>query len=385
MKRHIDQEKEVLRTWVEIDRAAARANIKAFRTVLPKGMPILGIVKSNAYGHGLVDWSVLLQELKIDWLGVDSLVEAETLRKHGVTVPILVLGYTLPALLPLARTRHVALTISSFEQLEHVVQLPRSSSPLRIHIKVDTGMHRQGFLREDAPKLLAILTQKDMRGRFVVEGLYTHFAKAKDPRDKDMTKRQIAEFEEWCTLFAKHGIEPIAHAGATSGALLFPAAHGDMVRIGAGLYGVWPSRDTERAKVKQMTLRPALSWRALVSEVKTVKKGERVGYDSTELLHRDTVIAIVPVGYWHGFSRALSGKARVLIHGKFARVLGRVSMNMITVDVTDIPRVLVGDTVTLIGRDGKESVSADELAALSGTTHYEFLTRLNPLMKRFIV
>ncbi len=385
MKRHIDQEKEVLRTWIEIDRVAARSNIKAFRAALPKGMPILGIVKSNAYGHGLVDWSMILQEAKIDWLGVDSLVEAETLRKRGVKVPILVLGYTLPALLSRARTRRVALTISSFEQLEHIARLPRSSSPLRIHIKVDTGMHRQGFLCKDAPKLLALLAEKDMKGRFVVEGLYTHFAKAKDPRDRDMTKRQITEFEEWRALFAQYGMKPIVHAGATSGALLFPASHGDMVRIGAGLYGIWPSRDTERAKGKQMTLRPALSWCALVSEVKTVKKGERVGYDGTELLHRDTVIAIVPVGYWHGFSRALSGRARVLIHGKFARVLGRVSMNMITVDVTDIPRVAVGDVVTLIGRDGKESILADELAALSGTTHYEFLTRLNPLMKKFFV
>ncbi len=385
MKDKFQKEKEVLRTWIDIDTKAIAHNINVMRKEVARTVLFQAVVKSNAYGHGLVDWSKTVERLGMNWLGVDSYVEGETLRSSGVRIPILVLGYTLPALLLPARKAGIAITLSDFEQLEALAVLPRSKDPLRVHLKVDTGMHRQGFQLSDQERLLPLLVGLQKKGGVVIEGLYTHFAKAKDPKDRDAFHRQLHEFETWHDALHSVGIHPLTHASATGGALLFPKAHFDMVRIGIGMYGLWPSRETERHRSTALSLRPALSWRAMVSEVKMVKKGERVGYDLTELLQRDTAIAIIPVGYWHGFPRALSGKGRVLIHGRSARVLGRVSMNMIVVDVTDVPRVKVGDTATLIGKDRSEAIGAGELASLSGTTHYEILTRLNPLMKKFYV
>lgn len=383
MNGKFEKEKEVLRTWVDIDTKATARNLRLLRKEVGPKVRTLAVVKSNAYGHGLVEWSKTVERMGMDWLGVDSFVEGETLRKAGVRIPVLVLGYTLPALLLPARKAGITLTLSDFAQLDALGALPRSKTPLRVHLKVDTGMHRQGFQLSDKERLLPLLSQALTKGGFVVEGLYTHFAKTKDPHDRDAFHRQLHEFETWQAALLSIGIHPLTHASATGGALLFPKAHFDMVRVGIGMYGLWPSGETQRHRGKTVTLTPALSWRAMVSEVKVVKKGERIGYDLTELLLRDTTIAIIPVGYWHGYPRALSGKGRVLIHGCSARVLGRVSMNMIVVDVTDIPRVRVGDVATLIGKDKKETILAGELATLSGTTHYEILTRMNPLMKKF--
>jgi len=337
-------------------------------------------VKSNAYGHNLLEYAKELEMLGIDWLGVDSITEGLALRKAGIKKPILVLGYTLPTMLREARAKNIAVTISNFEILEEVLKLPKSKTPLHIHIKVDTGMHRQGFQLGDLTGLLSQLGSST--SKLSVEGLYTHFAEAKNPRSGDNTRRQIGEFEIWIKAFHDAGFAPLIHAGATGGALLYPRAHYDMVRVGIGLYGIWPSREARQALTNTTTLRPVLSWRAVVSEVKQVRKGERVGYDFTDLLTKDSVLAIIPIGYWHGFPRALSSKGRVLIHGKTARVVGRVSMDMIVVDVTDIPKVHSGDIATLVGRDKKEEIHAEELAQFSATTPYEILTRLNPLMKK---
>jgi len=379
MKKNFDETKR-LRTWIEIDQKAVAHNYRIFRKVIGKKVELLGVVKSNAYGHNLLEYAKELEMLGIDWLGVDSITEGLALRKAGIKKPILVLGYTLPTMLREARAKNIAVTISNFEILEEVLKLPKSKTPLHIHIKVDTGMHRQGFQLGDLTGLLSQLGSST--SKLSVEGLYTHFAEAKNPRSGDNTRRQIGEFEIWIKAFHDAGFAPLIHAGATGGALLYPRAHYDMVRVGIGLYGIWPSREARQALTNTTTLRPVLSWRAVVSEVKQVRKGERVGYDFTDLLTKDSVLAIIPIGYWHGFPRALSSKGRVLIHGKTARVVGRVSMDMIVVDVTDIPKVHSGDIATLVGRDKKEEIHAEELAQFSATTPYEILTRLNPLMKK---
>ena len=371
-----------LRTWIEIDKAAIAHNYRVFRKLIGKKTKFLAVVKSNAYGHNLLEFAPEMERLGAGWLGVDSLMEAFAVRRLGVKLPVLVLGSTLPKLFPEARIKRISITVSNFDQLKNVLVLPRGKEPLKLHIKVDTGMHRQGFQLHEAERLLAML-KKNKPGQFLAEGLYTHFAEAKDPRTSDSTKRQISEFREWVKKFRDAGFNLIIHAAATGGAMLYPEAHFDMVRIGIGNYGLWPSSEAERHLGKKITLRPVLSWKAVVSEVKQVKKGERVGYDLTERLMRDSAIAVVPVGYWHGVPRLLSSKGRVLIKGKTARIVGRVSMDMIVVDITDIPKVKAGDEATLIGRSGKEEIKAGEIAAFAGTTHYEIVTRLNPLIKKF--
>lgn len=373
---------DLLRTWIEIDIKAIAKNYRVFRKLIGKKTMLMSVVKSNAYGHNIHEFAPEMVKLGVDWLGVDSITEAIALRKNGVKIPILVLGFTLPALYVEAKKYGISITLSSFAQLKEVVKLKPSKATLRVHVKVDTGMHRQGFQMIDAQKLLSELARTPL-GIFRVEGLYTHFAEAKNPRNGDVTKRQIAEFEKWKELFYEAGHDPICHAAATGGAMLYLNAHFDMVRIGIGCYGLWPSDEAKYHLSRAVTLHPVLSWKAVVSEVKEVKKGERIGYDSTAMLRRDSKLAVIPVGYWHGIPRLLSSKGRVLIRGKSAGIVGRVSMDMIVVDVTDIPKVAMGDEVVLIGKQQKEMIEASEIAQYAATTHYEVATRLNPLIKRF--
>lgn len=368
-----------LRTWVEIDTKAIRANYRTLRKTIPKSVKMLGVVKSNAYGHCIVDFARELERCGIDWLAVDSLVEALALRKAKIKVPILVLGYTLPEMFAKMVGKNIHLTISSMDGLRDLLKSPQAKK-IPIHIKVDTGMHRQGFLIEEQNALSKLLQGKMKEVK--VAGLYTHFAIAKNSAQTTFTGIQHGEFVKWRTFFTELGFSPLVHAGATGGTLTFPKAHFDMVRFGIGLYGAWPSDEVRKEFERTLPFKPVLSWKTIVSEVKTISSGSGVGYDLTHRVQRPTAIAVCPVGYWHGYPRALSNKAEVLVRGKRAPVLGRVSMDMIVIDVTDIPSVRMGDEVVLIGKSGKEEVSADLLAHLSGTTAYEILTRLNPLMKR---
>lgn len=375
-------ERNGLRTWVEISRSALAHNLRAFRRILPSDCRIMAVAKSNAYGHGLYDYVPLLEGLGVDAVGVDSIVEAVTLRKKGVAKPILVMGFTLPSRFGDAARNGVALTVSSFEGLRALASAG-DGRKIRVHIKVDTGMHRQGFLPAQLPGVLRSLESRP--GRFEVEGLYTHFAAAKDPGRRAATRGQIAEFEAAAAAFAREGFRPVRHASATAGVLNYPEAHYDMVRLGIGLMGHWPSAATRRAWEDRISLRPALSWRTIIAETKLLPAGASLGYDLTERLARDSKVGICPVGYWHGYPLALSGKGQILVRGRKVRVLGRVSMDMLVIDLTDAAGAKAGDTVTLIGRDRGETVDAEAMARQAGTTVYELLTRLNPLLRKIPV
>lgn len=376
----MSKETKGLRTWIEVSRKAIARNYRVFRSRIGKRVKLMAVVKSNAYGHGLLPFAQEMDKLGADWLGVDSMVEALALRKAGVTTHILVLGFTLSEWLEEAAAHDISVAVSDFEHLKAVMRL-RASKPLRVHIKTDTGMHRQGFQLKDMKRVLALITSQAFRRSSALEGLFTHFAAAKNPALPQYTLRQIDEFATWRTAFKHKKLSFISHASATSGTLLFPQAHFDMVRIGIGLYGLWPSAEARAHLKDSVHLVPVLSWKAVVSEVKRVPKGEKIGYDCTETLSRDSVIAIIPVGYWHGYSRKLSSIGRAIIRGKQCRVLGRVSMDMLIVDATGVS-AKVGDEVALIGSQGRETVSAVDMAGLDDTSHYETVTRLNPLMRR---
>jgi alanine racemase len=278
-----------------------------------------------------------------------------------------------------AVSKKISLTASSFEFLESCLEFGLSKQ-VTIHIKVDTGLHRQGFSESDIEKLIKfLLANKD---KFDVEGLYTHFAKAKDPNDKTYTLGQIKSFSHWIDSFKKAGFYPIIHASATAGMFVYPETRYHLVRSGAGLYGIWPSDMVKKAFEKNIKLEPVLSWRTIISETKKLPGGSGISYDLTETLTRDSTVAVCPVGYWHGFPRSLSSSGEVLVNGVRAKVLGRVAMDMIIIDVTGIPDVKTGTVVTLIGTDGEEKISAEEVAERAGTTSYEILTRLNPLIQK---
>ena len=373
------KDRQGLRTWIEIDRKAIRHNFEVFRNLISKRTKLMAVVKSNAYGHGLIDFSKEMEKLGADFLGVDSMTEARALRREGIKLPILVLGYTMPELFKEAARDDISLAVSTFETL-NAISKAGLSQPLKIHIKVDTGMHRQGFLPEDRQKVLVKL--KARSSKLEVEGLFTHFASAKNPAFPKDTRDQLAEFRKWTDAFKKAGLQPIVHAAATGGAMLFPQSHFDMVRIGIGLYGLWPAPEVREHLKERIALRPALIWKSLVTEIKKLPAGSRIGYDLTEELWQDSIVAIVPVGYWHGYSRMLSSIGRVMLKGKECRVLGRVSMDMITIDISSVKNPKVEDEVIVMGGDDSLPVSATGIARSLDASWYEVVTRLNPLIKR---
>ena len=366
-----------LRTWIEIDTKAIRHNYQIFRSLIPKKCKLLAVVKSNAYGHGLIDFAKTMEALGADYLGVDSIMEGLTLRKNRIKKPILVLGYTLPEMISAAVKNNIEISVSSFETLKFLQK--NNFKNLKIHIKVDTGMGRHGFLPYEMKKVLIEI--KKLKNVAII-GLFTHFASAKDPKNPAYTKKQIAIFEKWKENFESVGYKIITHASATSGTLIFPEAHFDMVRVGIGLYGIWPSKESQFSFHKKFSLQPVLSWKTIVAEVKHLPKGSTIGYDSTEILQKKSTIAIIPIGYWHGYPRALSGIGKVLIRGKKCKILGRVCMDIVIIDATDVKNIKAGDEVVLIGTSGKEKITADDIAILLDASPYEILTRINPLIKR---
>lgn len=371
-----------LRTWVEIDKHALHKNVARFLKLIGPKKILMAVIKSNAYGHGIFETARILDSFtpfsRRGWFGVDSCVEGIHLRERGVQRPILVLGHTPPVNIDEATRKNIILTVSNFEILDAIA---RAREKPTVHIKIDTGMHRQGFLPRQIPRLIRLLNRYGL----TPAGIYTHFASAKDSAYPTYTAMQFSTFRDVLGRFQKAGFKKcVTHAAASGGALLFPDTHADLVRVGMSLYGYHPSMES-RIKNPQFRLCPVLSWKTIVSELKEIPKNSYVGYDLTERVARKTRIAVLPIGYWHGYDRGLSSVGEVLLRGKRAKLIGRVSMDMIVVDTTDIPGVRVGDEAVLIGRQGKEALWADEVSEKISTTPYEFLTRINPRIKRVVV
>jgi len=369
------------RTWVEISSKAARRDYETFRKLIGPKVKIWSVVKSNAYGHGLMAFSKVMADTGTDGFCVDSVVEGLRLRKEGIKKPILVLGPTLGNRLGEAAVNDITISISNFDALKALAKI---KTPPEFHVKIDTGMHRQGFYLNDLPRAIKFLKNRNHNLKPALEGIYTHFASAKDINYPTFTDGQFVKFQKAVKLFERAGFKNLVrHCAATGAALINKKYHLDAVRLGIGLYGLWPSRELEVQLASRIHLQPVLSWRAVISEIKNLKVEDYVGYDLVERASRDTKMAVIPIGYWHGYPRSLSSIGEVIVNGRRSKVLGRVSMDLLTVDVGGI-RCKVGDAATLIGRDGGAEISASEIAQKSGTTHYEFLTRLNPLMERIV-
>jgi alanine racemase len=361
------------KVWLEVSKAAVRKNVRAFRTLLDKKTQLYAVVKSNAYGHGLMQFSVIADKAGVDGFCVDSVVEGAKLRTHGIEKPILVLGYTLPALYAVAAEHSITVTISNQDAL---TAWSKASTKPQFHLKIDTGMHRQGFQQLEIEGLLKKIRNSELGTRNYLKGVYTHFAMAKNGEDKTFTENQLSVFKDIYVLFEKAGFDSlICHASATGGTLLGKEFHMDMVRVGIGLYGIWPSAELEGQLGKKITLTQALSLHSVISELKEIKKGEVVGYDCTERVARDTRLAIIPIGYWHGIPRAASSIGSVRIGVHTARIVGRVSMDMVVVDVTDIP-CKIGVEVYILPLELARSISASP---------YEVITRINPLIHKVLV
>ncbi|MBI5730223.1 MAG: alanine racemase [Ignavibacteriales bacterium] len=366
---------EIIRpTRLEIDLnilADNYAKIKKF--VAPaKMMPIL---KANAYGHGLVRVAQLMQELKTDYLGVAVLEEGILLREQGITIPILVLGGIWGNQIPLFLKHDLTITASSIGKLNQIDEFAaQMKTKAKVHLKIDTGMERIGVHYYTAEKFLeAAVKCKNIR----IDGIYSHLANSEE-RDTSYTLTQLERFQEVLRFFEKHSIEiPLRHI-ANSGAILqMPEANLDMVRPGILLYGVYPSNEVE----KTIFVQPALTWKSLVVYFKIIKAGHPVGYGLTWKPEHDIRAVTVPLGYGDGYFRSMSHKAEVLIRGKRYPVVGSISMDQIVVNIEN-DSAFNGDEVILIGQEGSNKITVEELAEWAETIPYEILTNINTRVPR---
>ncbi|MBI4917761.1 MAG: alanine racemase [Acidobacteria bacterium] len=377
-----------LTTWIEVSAAALRNNLQLFRSLLTPGTALLAVVKANGYGHGLEHVARTCAGAGVEMLGVHGAAEVLALRRAGLELPVLVMGYLTATQVEQVVDPGVHVLVSSRRVLDVLgAHAARHGSSLAVHLKVDTGTHRQGVTPDEAVHLAREATRLGLR----VAGVATHFANIEDTTDHSYARGQLDRFRAAVAAVEEAvGPVPHVHAACSAAALLFREADFSMARVGISLYGHWPSKETHLSWLLAhgrdgVKLEPALSWRVVVGQVKDVPRGSPIGYGLTFRPTRASRIAVLPVGYADGYPRSLSNRASVLLRGCRAPVVGRVCMDIVMVDVTDVPGVAEGDVATLIGRDGEEWVTAEELAELAGTINYEVLARLSPDVPRFLV
>ena len=358
-------------TWVDVDLDAIAHNVRALSF---EGSEVMAVVKADAYGHGDVAVARAAIEAGATWLGVALVEEGLGLRSAGIGAPVLVLSECPPGAEVAAVSAGLTLTLCSDGGLSRLAAVvPTMHEPIGVHVKVDTGMHRVGVWPPDAT---AGFTERTIAAGLVLDGLWTHLACADS--DEVTTKRQLALFFETVEQVRRAGNAPrLLHAANTAGAVGFPDARLDLVRMGIGIYGVAPAPGVGT----EFGLRPALTWRSAVAFVKRLTAGTRVSYGHHDELTRDAWVATVPVGYADGYPRMLSSRADVLIGGRRCRVVGSVTMDQVIVDCGDLepgPE----DEVVLLGAQGSENVTAWELAGHAGTIAYEVLARIGARVPR---
>jgi alanine racemase len=377
-----------LLSWVEVDAKAIRNNVVEFRRRLGAGPKLGAVVKSNAYGHGMIEVARIALDAGADWLCVNNVREGASLRSAGLAAPVLVMGYVpLDELADVvaAGLQPVVYNVETLDRLNALASASGKTVP--VHMKVETGTHRQGVLERDVPAFVRRIAEAPA---LTLAGVSTHFANIEDTTNHDFAESQIAAYARIAGTVATHYPEPfVRHTACSAAVLLFNRTHLELARIGISLYGLWPSKETyvsclERGK-PSLELMPALAWKTRIAQVKDVPEGGYVGYGLTWRATRPTRIAVLPVGYYEGYDRELSGLAHVLIRGRRAPVRGRVCMNMCMVDVTDIPGAVLEDEVVLLGRQGDERVTAEQFAAWCGTITYEIVSRIHPSLPRIVV
>lgn len=369
---------EYLRCYAPVSLQAIGHNIGEVRMRLAPGVKLMAVIKADAYGHGACRVGKYL-ESKVDYFAVATLEEALELRESGITRPILILSYISPSQYPELVEHNITQTIDSPEQADALeAAAARAGVRARIHIAVDTGMTRIGFqvTEEEADRVARIAQLPHLE----MEGIFTHFSCA-DQEDKTYCGMQLEKFERMCRYLEERKVKiPIRHICNSAGIMEFDGYRFDMVRSGIVTYGLYPSEEVQKDR---LNLIPAMEWKAHVIHVKDVEAGVSVGYGATYTTSRPvTRIATVSVGYADGYPRALSGKGSVLIHGKRAPILGRVCMDQMMVDVTEIPDVKVEDVVTLVGHDGNASISMEEIADPAMRFNYEMVCSVGKRVPR---
>lgn len=367
------------RVCARIDLDAVEYNIEMMRRNVREGVKMLGVVKTDGYGHGAVQIAKMLSPKDYMWgFAVATLDEALVLRRAGIEKPLLVLGCIFPDQREDMIKHDIRMTLYTEEMAREVSELAvKMGKQAYIHIKLDTGMSRLGFMIEE--ETLEIIERISRMPNLALEGMYTHFAKA-DEIDKSFTEKQIKNYVWMKETLAQRGVTfQYYHCSNSAGIIDVPEANMDLVRAGISTYGLYPSEEVHKDNVP---LKPAMELISHVAHVKWVEAGTPVSYGGTYITDRKTKIATIPVGYGDGYPRSLSNKGYVLIHGKKAPILGRVCMDQFMVDATEIDDVKYADKVTLVGNDGDEKLPVEVLSGLSGRFNYEFVCDLGKRIPR---
>lgn len=341
---------------IEVSRNAILSNLHAMQSLAPN-WGIAPVLKSNAYGHGLVLVAEILRNENVPFFCVDSYPEAEQIRRAGIKTPILIMGHTPAETIEKNRLKNISFVVFSLEQL-------RNLKHGNVHLKFDTGMHRQGILFSDLDKVLPLL--KNLK----VEGVMSHFAESEKP-DSKLTKLQIERWNKIAEYFQKNFPVKYYHCANSGGFGFAGEINANVGRSGIALYGIGSG------------LQPALQMKSIVSEIREIDAGESVGYNGTFIAEKKSRIATVPLGFFEGLNRKLSGKSVFLINGKVAPLIGRVSMNISSCDVTDL-EVDVGDTVIAISNKPEDLNSVSNIAKTCETSHYEILVNIPPHLRRVL-
>jgi len=355
-------------TWVDIDLGAFRCNLDAVARILPERSRIIAVLKANAYGHGAVPLARECNHDRVAMIAVALLEEALELRAAGIALPLLVFGPLTREQISVATEQRIVAGVVGPEELAAACDVARERD-VAIHLKLDSGMGRMGLIESDLPAAIDMIRAAP---RLRIDAIYTHYANASDPLDP-FTEVQTENFQRMLAALREGGVDaPLHHAANSAATMRGIVAPGDYVRTGIVLLGAAPLDNGQKR------LEPVLRWRTEIVRLKTLPKGHLIGYGTTFRTARESRIATLPVGYADGYSRLLSNRGEVLVRGKRAPVVGRVSMDLLTVDVTDIAGAAPGDEVVLLG----EEITAEEHAAHTGTIAYEVFCRISARVPR---
>lgn len=369
--------KEYYRVQANINLDAIRYNLLEEKKIIHPDTKMMAIIKADGYGHGAVPIAHAIDHI-VDAYGVAIIEEALELRNAGITKPILILGYTSDLYATDLIENKITQTIFQYKMAKKLSdQAVKENKKALVQIKLDTGMNRLGF--QPCMESIDTICEISKLPGITITGIFTHFACA-DITDKTSAYKQLETYLSFYKQLEERGVcIPIKHVANSAATLEMPEANLNMVRSGISTYGLYPSDEVYRENVQ---LQPAMELKSKVVFVKTVEKGIGIGYGSTFITKQKTIVATIPVGYADGYPRALSNKGRVLIHGKSAPIIGRVCMDQFMVDVTEIPNVKEGDSVTLVGTDGTESITVEELANESYSFNYEFVCDISKRVPR---
>ncbi|MCF8260374.1 MAG: alanine racemase [Melioribacteraceae bacterium] len=376
---------------IEISKSALQSNISYIKNLIGENVILSSVVKGNAYGHGIEQFVQTAKICGINHFSVYSADEAYRVYKalDGKS-EIMIMGWIDKSVIEWAIRKDVQFYVFNFFRLEETINLSKIlKKKARIHIELETGMNRSGFIKKDFNKLFEILNTN--AEHLIIEGLCTHYAGAESVANYVRINSQYKKFLQYNKWFSQKGLNYKAiHSASSAATMSYPKMRMDMVRVGILLYGFWPSQETfiehiSKQKLHHDPLKRIISWKSKIMGLKTVKRGEFIGYGNYYIALREMLIALVPVGYSHGFSRSMTNTGRVLIHGKRSNVVGAVNMNMIIVDVTDIAFVKIGDEVVLIGTQLDGEITVHSFTEMSEQMNYELLTRLPTNIPRKIV